>query len=66
MLGLIENGSTHAIVSYIWNNNSIFLEPTYHSKGSALLLFSLYTIVYINQYSSLQKSEIKLHVINTV
>lgn len=47
MLGLIENGSTHAIVSYIWNNNSIFLEPTYHSKGSALLLFSLYTIVYI-------------------
>lgn len=66
MLGLIENGSTHAIVSYIWNNNSIFLEPTYHSKGSALLLFSLYTIVYIKKYSSLQKSEIKLHVINTV
>lgn len=47
MLGLIENGSTHAIVSYILNNNSIFLEPTYHSKGNALLLFSLYTIVYI-------------------
>lgn len=50
MFGLIENGLIYVIVFYIWNNNLIFLEFIYYSKGSVLFFFLLYIIVYIKIY----------------